>query len=114
MSADVYIGTHNFNFTNNTSALWYDHIPDSGKGGGLREIHGLTGKQAFQLMSACMTAIDDTRCLVWELGAVGEPEFCKRYDSPNGWGSAVGGILFLARIMAACAENPRKRVSVCL
>ena len=114
MSADVYIGDRNFNYTHNTCALWYDHIPDSGKGGGLREIHGLTGKQAFSVMLGCMNAIEDKRVELWKSGVVGEPAFCSQYDAKNGWGSALGGVLFLALIMAACAENPRKKVRVCL
>ena len=43
---------------------------------------------------------------------VGEPNFCAAYDASNGWGSAVGGLIFLAEILAACAEFQRKKVRV--
>ena len=112
MSYDVSIGDHSFNFTYNTAPLFYDHIPDYGNGGGLNEINGKTGKQAAVILSEAMERIDRTRCDYWKNGVVGEPVLCAKYDSPNGWGSTVGGILFLSRIMGACIQNPRSKVRV--
>jgi len=112
MSTDIWIGEKSFNYTHNCSAVWYDHIPDTGKGGGFREIAGMTGKQAFPILSAAFDRLDQTRHGLWVSGAVGEPRMSARYDAPNGWGSLIGALIFMACIMAACAENPRKKVGL--
>lgn len=114
MSYDVYIAGESFNYTFNVSKLFYDHIPDSGKGGGIRELEGLTGRQCALRLCDAIDRIDKTVLANWENGVVGEPRFCAAYDSPNGWGSAIGGILFLSRILSACVKNPRAKVRVCL
>jgi hypothetical protein len=101
MSYDVGIGDFSANYTSNVSGLWYDHIPNWGNGGGLHEINGKTGKQALQILS---DAID---CM-WR----NDIDQLKRYDAPNGWGSTQGALIFTARILAACAANPRKKVRV--
>lgn len=113
MSVDVYIGDENFNYTHNTAALWHEHLL-RGEVTGFAAIDGLTGKDAFLLLKESFDHIQETRLRHWDKDSVGEPEFCAKYDSPNGWGSAVGGLLFMAQVMAACAANPRKRVHVSL
>lgn len=113
MSYDIDIGCKSFNYTSNVSRLFYDHIPATGScRGGLHALHGLTGKQAQPILSEAFERIHDTHMQLWDGHAVGEPEFCERYDPANGWGSAVGGLIFLARIMAACAQCPRCKVRV--
>ena len=112
MSYDVSIGDRDFNMTWNVGKLFYDHIPDAGNGGGLNEINGKTGRAACQIIGDAFERIDRTRHELWDSGSVGEPKFCDRYDALNGWGSAVGGLVFLAMILSACADNPRKRVRV--
>lgn len=112
MSYDVYVGGEDFNYTFNVSKLFYDHIPENRSRGGLDELHGLTGKQAVDVLADAFDAIHRTVLGTWKVDTVGEPEFCARYDAPNGWGSTVGAMLFLARIMAACAQNPRCKVRV--
>lgn len=107
MSYDVTIGDQSFNYTSNVSDLFYDHIV-----GGLPSLDGLTGKQAGERLRQAFKAINDTRNALWSEGAKGEPEFCAKYDAPNGWGSAIGGILFLARIFSACAQHPRSILRV--
>lgn len=106
MSYDVTIGDRDFNYTYNVSRLFYDHIEDTGKGGGLRELNGLTGRQASVVLGAAFERITQT------YRKLCEPRFCALYDSPNGWGSTVGALLFLANILSACADNPRFRVRV--
>lgn len=112
MSYDLYIGAQNFNATWNIGKLFYDHMPpdETSDRGGLHTLHGLTGKQAGDKVAAAMERIERTRCDLWRTSAVGEPEFCARYDAPNGWGSAVGALTFLSLFMAACYQNPRKKV----
>lgn len=113
MSYDVSIGKESFNYTSNVAALFYDHIPKQDSRGGLHELDGKTGKQALAIIRSAFDRIQNTRRQLWREGATGDPELCAKYDAPNGWGSTVGGLLFLAQIMAACTENPRSRVSVC-
>ena len=113
MSYDVSIGKDSFNYTYNVSQLFYDHIPEiEGDRGGLGRLDGKTGKQAFEILADAFERIHTTKLDLWERDAVGEPRFCARYDAPNGWGSAVGALIFLAQIMAACARNPRGKVRV--
>lgn len=111
MSVDVSIGDEWLNFTHNTSRLWHDHL-SCGEQTGFLAIHGKTGAQAFALLRTAFDRMDRTRVDLWRENDVGEPRFCAKYDSPNGWGSAVGGVMFMARVMAACAANGRKRVRV--
>jgi hypothetical protein len=104
VSYDVSIGAESFNYTSNVSGLWYDHIPDSGKGGGLRELDGLTGRQAALVLSEAFDAIHNSH--------IHSPNLADRYNATNGWGSTVGALIFTAQIMAACHANPRKKVGV--
>mgnify|MGYP003504240381 FL=1 len=113
MSYDVGIGSVSHNYTSNVSRLFYDHIPDFGKGGGLHELNGLTGKQAADIIADAFDRIDGTRSKFWSEGSVGEVEFSAKYDAPNGWGSAIGALVFLAKIQGACIKNPRCKVFVC-
>jgi len=112
MSYDVSIGKESFNYTFNVAPLFYDHIPAQDSRGGLHELDGKTGKQAAAIIGAAFERIDQTRLREYATGANSDATFCAKYDAPNGWGSTVGGLIFLGKIMAACAENPRCRVSV--
>jgi hypothetical protein len=112
MSYDVHIGSFEGNYTYNVSALFYDHIPAERSRGGLNELDGLTGRQAVTVLSEAFSRIHATKLSTWKTEAVGEPEFCAKYDPPSGWGSTVGALIFLAQILAACAENPRCKVRV--
>ena len=113
MSADVWIGDEGHNYTHNTSRLWHDHLQD-GDLTGLSVLDGKTGAEAFRLMKDAFDKIHRTCINDWKLEDVGEPVFCRKYDSSNGWGSTVGGLIFLAKIMASCASHPRKKVRVSL
>lgn len=116
MSYDVHIGDFCGNMTWNVGQLFRDHIPShagDAESRGINELDGLTGKQALELLSDAFENINSTRLKLWQENAIGEPKFCAKYDARNGWGGAVGGIVFLANIMAACAKNPRKKVRVC-
>lgn len=113
MSYDIYIGGgESFNYTSNLGKLFYDHMPadESSDRGGLHTLHGCTGKQAGDKIAAAFKRIDETRRGCWGGDVMGDPEFCAKYDAPNGWGSTVGAILFLSEVMAACYQSPRKRV----
>ena len=118
MSYDVSIGGASLNYTSNVAALFYDHIPATeGNHGGLHELHGKTGKQAVAILDEAWSRIHNTKMDLWRsnlngLPVVGEPAFCAKYDAPNGWGSTVGALIFLAQITGCCAANPRKIVEV--
>lgn len=112
MSYDVTIGREWFNYTSNVSKLFYDHIPERDSRGGLHELHGKTGRQACTILREAFDRIHQTRNETWSQDQTGDVQFCEKYDAPNGWGSTVGALLFLSRIMGACAANPRAKVSV--
>jgi hypothetical protein len=113
MSYDVYIGSENFNYTSNGSAIFYDHMPATeGRRGGLHELNGLTGKAAAAVIRDALRRINRTRLDMWSNPAAGDDAFCNRYDPPNKWGSTVGALLFLSQILAECAAQPRCKVRV--
>jgi hypothetical protein len=112
MSYDVRIGDFDANYTSNAGKLYHRHIERDDETG-LQALHGLTGKQAHALIAQALDRIHHEYVSVSKSGEIGARSFCAQYDAPNGWGSTAGALIFLARIAAACAENPRKRVSVC-
>ncbi len=113
MSYDISVGREDFNYTSNIAKLFYDHITASDEGrGGLHELTGKTGRQAAMILADAFNRIKSTKMKLWSHGVTGEPAFCAKYDAPNGWGSAVGGLILLAQIMAACHANPRAKVQV--
>lgn len=113
MGYDVSVGGENFNYTSNGSAIFYDHMPaEDGQRGGLFLLDGKTGKAAALIIREALYRIHGTSMDLWVSGEVGSRTFCAKYDPPNGWGSTVGAILFLSRILAECAANPRKKVRV--
>jgi len=117
MSYYISVGDQSLNYTSNGCALFYDHIPALDSRGGLHELDGKTGAQAVAIIGEAWSRIHTTKLDVWRshignVAVVGEPEFCAKYDPPNGWGSTVGALIYLGQIMAMCAANPRKRVRV--
>ena len=112
MSYDISIGKEHFNQTFNLAPMFYGNIRDTGKGGGLRELDGLTGKQAIPVLDDALQSLSDKRLGLWKERDVGDTDFRALYDAPNGWGSTIGGILFLGRLLAACAQNRRKVIRV--
>lgn len=107
MSYDLYIGDAGLNYTSNLSPIFYDHIPAERDRGGLHELHGLTGKQAASAIADALDRIHSTY-----IGCGSTQAFRAKYDAKNGWGSTDGALLFLARFMAMCHENPRKKVGL--
>lgn len=114
MSYDITIGDEELNYTFNVSALFYDHMPadEDSERGGLHVLDGCTGRKAGDKIADALGRIETTRHQLWDGYAIGEPRFCAKYDAKNGWGSAVGAIMFLSLTMAACYQNPRKKVRV--
>lgn len=108
MSYDVEIGEEWFNYTYNVAPLFYDHFPN---GSGIKGLNGMTGKQAAEEIGKAFAAMNSTRHNLYD-GAVGEPNMERKYNAANGWGSMSGALMFLGQILAACAANPRKKVTV--
>ena len=111
MSYDVDVGgsDEHLNYTSNVRKLFYNHIPDNGKGGGIRELHNTPNTEVVQIMSNFFQSVNEERhnSRPWNTPeVVGEPEMCAKYDSPGGWGSLVGALVFSARILAEAAKYP--------
>lgn len=102
MSYDVYVGgaEEGFNYTFNLAKLFYEHIPDNGKGGGLRELHNTLNAEVVIIMSVFFKNVQD------EYHSLGKEEMRKHYDAANGWGSFDGALIFAARILGEAAINP--------
>lgn len=99
MSYHVAIGKDNFNYTYNMAGMFWSCID-----GGIKSLHGKTGSQAAKMIGEGFDRLHRE----YASGA----QFRAKYDAPNGWGSTDGGMIFLARIMAACHRNPRSKVWV--
>jgi hypothetical protein len=108
MSYDIYIGDADLNYTYNLSRFFHDHIVTD-VGTGLQAIDGLKGREAALVLSAAFERAQET--YLW-----GSEPFDKnmsiKYDPPNQWGSTMGALLFMGRVIAACLRNPRARVRV--
>lgn len=109
MSYDIDVGSrYNNNYTFNMSQFFRDFIIDTGKGGGLRELDGLTGARAGSILRAVMNDINKARC------DYGDKDLGFQYDSENGWGTVLGATIFLAELMGACYAYPEETVSLYL
>lgn len=106
MSYDFSIGDVWLNYTSNLAPFFYDHIPAERGRGGLHELNGLTGKQACAVLSEALADIDAAYVTT---STIRQRE---KYDAKNGWGSTDGALIFLGRMLAACAANPRKKVDL--
>lgn len=110
MSYDVTIGDYYSNYTHNSlGKLCYEHLD---KKNGLKGLHGKTGREASQMLEHFWEGIHCEKLHLWENGAVGEPKLQDKYDSPNGWGSLVGSLIFMGGLTAACRNYPRRKLSV--
>lgn len=113
MSYDVDIAGFSSNYTYNLAPFFQRHIQVDGEAeAGIRVLNGRTGRDAREILARAFDSISSEYMRVWTVEEVGARSFCSKYDPPNGWGSTVGAMLFLAQLMAACAANPRHRVRV--
>jgi len=93
MSYNIYIGPEPFNYTSNLA----EDRPT-----GFQSLHDLTGAEAAPLLNQALSNIR----------LVPDEKIQKKYNPPNGWGTVTGGVIFMARVMAACYENPKDTVEV--
>jgi len=101
MSYDVYIGKHSHNYTSNMSGLFNEiiHDEDNEFNEGLHVLHGLNGCQALPILKEALQQAH-------------YHDHIEGFDPTNGWGTAHGGLMFLARIAIDCAMNPYETIKV--
>lgn len=102
MSYDVNIGGEWSNYTYNLGPFFREYLG----GEGLNGLDGMTGREASETILRAIDRVhhDYVRA---EPGALQ-----RKFDAPNGWGSTFGALLFLAKLMASCRDNPRSKVRV--
>jgi hypothetical protein len=109
MSYDIYIGDAELNYTYNLSRFFHDHIVTDA-GTGLQAIGGLNGREAALVLSAAFERAQKTYLRGCEPF---DKNMSIKYDPPTQWGSTMGALLFMGRVIAACLRNPRACVRVC-
>ena len=102
----VYLDNH----TSNTSRFWhelikvyYEDIDEDETG--LQALYGMKGKDAGLILE---DAIGDVRGLMRSEDDIK----LTRFDSKNGWGSALSALLYMTEIMIACKNHPKKTLFV--
>lgn len=90
-----------FNMTSNIGKIFYDHV-----NGGIPALDGMTSVQALVHIDNFWDKIEQTRIMLWRENTVGEPKLSQLYDSPNGWGSLIGALIWIGRIQSALVANP--------
>ena len=111
MGFDVKIGDWDGNYTHNSlGKLCYNHLD---KESGLKSLDRKTGREASAMLESFWESIHCEKLHLWQNGIPGEPKLSEKYDSPNGWGSLIGALIFMGELTAACRNYPRRKVSVC-
>lgn len=105
MSYDVYIGTDCFNYTYNLSKFFHTYLQADGKTG-VQSLDGLPGKKAARVIAEALAEAENN------LVRTTPKDFQEAFDPENGWGSTIGAILWLNRLMSTCYEKPRYIVRV--
>ena len=115
MSYDIWLKDKNgaqvyeSNMTSNVSCMWYDNFETDGGLHGLQELTWKDAKPHFAKFWANLSKERRDLCVDDE---VGEPRFCAKYDVENGWGSAIGAMIFIAELQSAWAMNPKAKLHV--
>lgn len=98
----VKVGNLNENYTYNLSEFFTWFLG--------RRLGDFNGVEASELKSAIMDGFERL------CGKHGEEsptlEFLKGFEPNNGWGSVLGAMAFLSRILVACIEAPEAIVGV--
>ena len=102
----VYLDDH----TSNTSRFWHELIKvynedENEQETGLQALYGMKGKDAGLILE---DAIGDVRGLMRSEDDIK----LTRFDSQNGWGSALSALLYMTEIMIACKNHPKKTLFV--
>jgi hypothetical protein len=116
MSYDLSIGDAEFNYTYNLSGLFHKHI-HNGADTGLGALCGMTGRQAAIVLQAAFESIHREYMDPFRSGAritcIDADRILSDSHTPeNGWGSYTSALIFLGRLLGACAANPRSKIKV--
>ena len=106
MSYDIDIGDDDFNYTSNLAEFFHDFIErwdNDSKLTGWQSLIGINGKLAARILKGALNKIHEHHDM---------SKLAHKYNPSNGWGDVYGATLLIARVMAACYENPRKKVNV--
>lgn len=114
MSYDVYIhnGSEELfwrNYTSNCSKLFYEHLDTEN---GIKAIHNKTGAEAAKIIAPFWAKLNEERHKLYVQNVAGEPKLSAKYDSPIGWGSLIGALIFIGEIQGACALYPESIIQV--
>ncbi len=109
MSYDVSIGGSDAepNYTRNLSKLLYTHIPDTGKGGGLREIDNVRNQQVVGILTNFLVSVAKETAEIGGMGAMNV-----KYSPSNKWGNVEGCVTFVQEIIAEAIKNPDEITTV--
>jgi hypothetical protein len=100
MSYQLYIGSTEHSYTYNLRDLFEEIIQDTAHDTkGIYAFDSLTGYEALPLIKQAFRKANSH-------------EDIKSFDAPNGWGTANGALLFLARFAIECAMNPYETINV--
>ena len=105
MSYDVYVGVETYSYTFNLSTFFHTYLTTGGKTG-IQCLDGLKGKTAARVISVAIELAEA------DLVRTTPQNYQDTFDAPNGWGSTIGAILWLSKLMAACYEKPRYVIRV--
>ena len=86
------IGDNWFNYTYNVGEMWYACYKDKG----IRQHYGLSGKEAIPVLRKLREYMEDNK------------EQLIKMEPPNGWGSYIGALEFVNKLIIASLENPDK------
>jgi hypothetical protein len=85
------------NITHNLGGMWraanvYDALYES------------AGKKASEIVDALQRGLADM---------IKRPEFYRRFDAPNGWGTYEHAVPWLREVLDMCERNPNAIIRVC-
>lgn len=101
MSYDIsFDNFEEFNHTLNQAKLFHKHIRHGDKTG-VQALDGLFISDVKPILVQALRDIEKEVEADWRVDVPGNPIFCAKYDSPNGWGSAISAILFIANVLGS-------------
>lgn len=90
MGYDMSLGKEDFGYTYNVSKMWYACYPDNG----IREIYGMTGRQAAPVLFKLAGYMQDNKSKLLE------------FEPKNGWGSFDGAYEFVLKLLDSSLRQP--------
>lgn len=120
MSYDIGIADEDFNYTGNLARFFHDFIerphgePENRTG--WQTLDGCKGNEVALVLKQALNKISTYRFTEDHMSLInGTPlhfRLGKKYDPDNYWGDVMSASVLMARVMAACYENPDGTFSV--